>query len=289
MGASVSVNKNQYDNIDELRAVQNRIRNDEQRMYILSQIKKQEAEYKSKYDESVIALDKPNELHTDIIFDIYMKSIQSRIEKVRLCKRTIYKIQDDFRYIGKESFNEYFYSLNQRDDFDLSTFNKNEFISCQKIIYPEVNLNERLNNFELYIVYFMTKIVYLIFMTKGGEISCYYKIYEFYLDTQDKIAVDEEITRTYHRYHLYYTIKPILLTEFVNEYYLKSIKNHIAKNFKVIDLMDIDGFYSITSNSCGCDIIDLELLNSENRLLKNPIIEFHLMIEKQIKKIKKLK
>jgi hypothetical protein len=292
MGAVVSA-KNQYDNIDELKNNQNRLRNEEQRMYILSQIKKQEEEYKSKYDETILALNDPKYLHTDIVFDIYIKSIRTRTEKVKLCNKGFYSIEQDFLYIGKENFNDYFYSLKQRDEIDFINnpriLNKNEFISCQKIIYVEVNLNERLNNFELYILYFMTKIVYLIFLTKGGEISCYYKIYDFYLDTQDKIAVDEEITRSYNKFYIYYTKKSILLTEFTQEHYLKSIKKNIADRFKVIDLLDIDGFYTINNNSFDSELIDLELLNSENRLIKNPIIEFHLMIEKQIKKLKKLK
>lgn len=291
MGAVVS-SKIQYDNIDEIKNSHNRIRNEEQRMYILSQIKKQEEEYREKYDDNVLALSEPEFLHSDIIFDIYIKSIRTRIEKVKLCNKGFYNIEEDFRYVGKESFNDYFYSLRQTEELDFIenlTLNKNQFISCQKIIYAEVNLNERLNNFELYIFYFMSKIVYFIFLTKGGEISCFYKIYNFYLVTQDKITVDEEITRTYHKYYIYYTKKSILLTEFTQEHYLKSIKKNIATNFKVIDLLDIDGFYTITKNSCDCEIIDLELINAENRLIKNPVIEFHLMIEKQIKKLKKLR
>ena len=77
MGAIVSSNIN-YDNIDEIKNKQNKIRNEEQRMYILSQIKKQEEEYKATYDESIIALSEPNFLHSDIIFNIYIKSIQTR-------------------------------------------------------------------------------------------------------------------------------------------------------------------------------------------------------------------
>ena len=285
MGAIVS----HYDNIDEIKNKQNKIRNEEQRMYILSQIKKQEEEYKATYDESIIALSEPNFLHSDIIFNIYIKSIQSRLQKVRLCKKQIYQIEEEFRYIGKDSFNDYFYSIKQREEIELSVLNKNDFLLCQKIIYTEVNLNEKLNNFELYIVYFMNKIIYFIFLTKGGETSCYYKIYIFLLFTDYKPAVIEILDRTYTKYFIYYTQKSILLTEFTQEYYLKCIKKNISDNFKVIDLIDIDGFYNITKNSCDCNIPDSELLNVENRLIKNPIIEFHLMIEKQIKKIKKLR
>ena len=288
MGAIVSSNIH-YDNIDEIKNKQNKIRNEEQRMYILSQIKKQEEEYKATYDESIIALSEPNFLHSDIIFNIYIKSIQSRLQKVRFCKKQIYQIEEEFRYIGKDSFNDYFYSIKQREEIELSVLNKNDFLLCQKIIYTEVNLNEKLNNFELYIVYFMNKIIYFIFLTKGGETSCYYKIYIFQLFTDYKPAVIEILDRTYTKYFIYYTQKSILLTEFTQEYFLKSIKKNISDNFKVIDLIDIDGFYNITKNSCDCNIPDSELLNVENRLIKNPIIEFHLMIEKQIKKLKKLR
>ena len=122
----------------------NKIRNEEQRMYILSQIKKQEEEYKATYDESIIALSEPNFLHSDIIFNIYIKSIQSRLQKVRLCKKQIYQIEEEFRYIGKDSFNDYFYSIKQREEIELSVLNKTDFLLCQKIIYTEVNLNEKL-------------------------------------------------------------------------------------------------------------------------------------------------
>lgn len=277
MGAIVS--QSQYDNIDEIKKKQNQIRNEEQRMYILSQIKKQEEEYKTKYDESIISLSEPNYLHTDIIFDIYIKSIQNRLEKVKL----LYQIEEEFHYIGKDIFNDYFYILKQKEEIELSSLSKTDFISCQKIIYTE-----KLNNFELYIIYFMTKIVYFIFVTKkveiGSETSCYYKIYDFQLITTNKISVDEVISRTYNKYYIYYTRKSIILTEFTQEHYLKSIKKNAEDNFKVIDLVDIDGFYMINKNDY--DITDFEC---ENRLLKNPIIEFHFMIEKQIKKLKKIK
>ena len=151
MGAVVS-SKIQYDNIDEIKNSHNRIRNEEQRMYILSQIKKQEEEYREKYDDNVLALSEPEFLHSDIIFDIYIKSIRTRIEKVKLCNKGFYNIEEDFRYVGKESFNDYFYSLRQTEELDFIenlTLNKNQFISCQKIIYAEVNLNERLNNFSV--------------------------------------------------------------------------------------------------------------------------------------------
>jgi len=282
MGAVASV-KNHYDNIENIKKMQDKIRSEEQRMYIMSQIKKQEQEYKEKYDDSVIAISEPNFLHHHIIFDIYIKSIESRITKSRLCNKSIYYIEDDFRYIGKDSFNDYFYTLKQKEDINLSEIDKNEFIMCQKIIYTEINLNEKLNNFELYIVYCVSKIIYFMFLTKGGVTCCYYKIYEFQLNTQDKDLMEEVISRTYNKYYIYYTQKSILLTEFLQEYYLKSVKKNIACNFKVIDLTDIDGFYTITKSSS-----DYELLNVENRLIKNPIIEFHFTIEKQIKKLKKL-
>jgi len=280
---------NHYNNLmnNETKKVEN---DDETRSFILSQIKKQESEYKLKYDENVLVVDEPYFIHSDIIFDIYIKSIQKRINNCKLSNKHMYYIEKDFLYIGKESFNDYYFSyLNQTEEFNLYSLNKSEFLYCQKIIYNEITSTDLINKFELYIVHFINKIIYFIFLTKSNQTTCYYKIYEFQLDTQNLESIRKEIIIMYEKYYIYYSIKPLPLIEIQCEYYLKSIKEDIDFQFTVIDLIDIKGFYMITRNDSDSDCDNIDLLNINNPLLKNPLMTFHFKIEKLIKKLKKLK
>lgn len=295
MGA-VIIQRQNYDNlIEKENNLMKQRDNDEKENYILSQIEKQEEEYKLKYNDNILDTNNPNFIHPYIIFDIYIKSIQNQLKKVKASNQSIYLIDKDFRYIGNEIFNDYLYSLSDKRDengnfLERLNLDKNEFIYSQKIIYKEYE--PIVKKFELYIIHFISKIYYFIFLTKECKTVCYYKIYDFQLNNQDIDKIRNETITMYGKYYIYYVHNPLPLNEVNFEYYLKSIKNDIDFYFTVIDLIDINGFYMFSRKPCICGFDNSfdnpDELSEKNRLLTNPLMKFHFKIEKLIKKLKKI-
>jgi hypothetical protein len=254
----------------------------EEKYSIKYEIENQKVDYSIKYSDEVLVLNDPDFIHTDIMFDIYKKSVQIRVNKIRARKQCIYDI-DDLRHIGRDIYNDYFYDTHYKKDIDLSRLNRSDFVFGQKLIYTEIYITNKKTNFELYMLYFIDKICFFIFVLSEDEYRLYFKEYLFERRSSSisKKDIESVILLSFGKYYMYCNeFHPIPLEEVREEHYLYSIKRDISNKFKIVDLMDIDGL----KRSC-CD--EPNSFN-DNILINNPLIEFHFLIEKQIRKILKL-
>ena len=279
MGAIVT--KKSYDNIELINHTENPICSE--CVKEIERFENQKIEYNSKYDENVLALNKPDFIHTDILYDIYKKSVQVRIDKIKSMNSTVFRVNiDEYKCIGKEIYNEYMANkhVNQSMNIDMNNQMKFNFIMGQKIIYDDIvskGLSIIKVKYELYLLYFIDRIIFFIFVLFDTDYRLYFKEYffdlnyNFYKNETKKKKMEAVISDTFEKYFMYMTSEIKILNEVKKEVYLYSIKNDIESKFKIIDLMDMCGFFTL-----------------ENRLLKNPIFEFHFLIEKQINKIRKI-
>ena len=246
----------------------------------LEQFEIQKDEYNMKYDKNVLALNKPDFIHTDIIYDIYKKSVQNRIDKIKSMNSSIFRVTpDDYKYIGREMYNDYIGKHNQTMNVNMDMVMQSNFIMGQKIIYSNTSGLYRANTtqvkYELYILYFIDRIVFFIFVLLDTDYKLYFREYFFELNCNlytkeiKKKKIKIVVSDTFQKYFMNMkSIKP--LEDITEEYYLSTVKNNIESKFKIIDLMDM-------------------FINKiENRLLKNPIFEFHFLIEKQINLIRQI-
>ena len=247
----------------------------------LEQFEIQKDEYNMKYDKNVLALNKPDFIHTDIIYDIYKKSVQNRIDKIKSMNSSIFRVTpDDYKYIGREIYNDYMAGKhNQTMNVNMDMVMQSNFIMGQKIIYTDTSGLYRANTiqvkYELYILYFIDRIVFFIFVLLDTDYKLYFREYFFelicnlYTKEIKKKKIKSVVCDTFQKYFMNMkSIKP--LEDITEEYYLSTVKNNIESKFKIIDLMDM-------------------FINKiENRLLKNPIFEFHFLIEKQINLIRQI-
>jgi hypothetical protein len=244
-------------------------------------MEEQRVEYSIKYSPEVLAIDDPDFIHTDIMFDIYKKSVQIRVDKIRNKNQCIYELDDDLSYIGRE-----IYDNQNKKDIDLCNLIRSDFVFGQKLIYTEMYLSNIKTKFELYMLYFIDKIFFFIFVLSERDYRLYFKEYLFERKSSliSKKDIECVISLSFRKYYMYCNeFNPKVLKEVKEEYYLYSIKRFIYNKFKVIDLLDIGGLYVLKQSGCHID----GFLNS-NILLNNPIIEFHFLIEKQTQKIIKI-
>lgn len=239
----------------------------------------QRLKYTEKYDSDILMLNDPNLVHKDIIFDIYISSIRNKIHNIN----TSFKVYNHLEFIGNEYYE--YYTKYKVQTFNLEKLDKSKFIFCQKIIYTE---NKFVNNnlkYELYLIYFTNKIIFFIFLLFETGYNLYFKEYYFNLN----LFLEEELIENIicSPFEKYYKFSNLTLNEIQEEYYLQTIKNNLSNIFKVINLLDISDFYLINrTNYNGEHIDDDELLTKNyNCLIKNPLIEFNNIIEKQIAKL----
>lgn len=238
----------------------------------------QKDEYNMKYDKNVLDLNKPDFIHTDIIYDIYKKSVQNRIDKIKSMNSSIFRVTpDDYKYIGREIYNDYMAGKhNQSMNVNMDIVMQSNFIMGQKIIYTnELYRTNTIVKYELYILYFIDRIVFFIFVLLDTDYKLYFREYFFELNCNlytkeiKKKKIKIVVSDTFEKYFMNMkSIKP--LEDIIEEYYLSTVKNNIESKFKIIDLMD------------------MFVTKIENRLLKNPIFEFHFLIEKQINLIRQI-
>ena len=271
MGAIVTIptKKQSYDDIDKIIHTENPICPDCVRER--EQFENQKVEYNMKYDINVLALNKPDFIHTDIVYDIYKKSVQNRIDKIRRNNSTVFRVTpEEYKYIGRNIYDDYMSNhVNQSMIVDMNVQMRCNFIMGQKIIYTDKSVK-----YELYLLYFLDRIVFFIFVLIDTDYKLYFKEYFFELNCNlyskllKKKKIQAVIDDTFEKYFMYMMIKVKVLEEVEEEYYLSFVKNDIESKFKIIDLKD------------------MSVLPIENRLIKNPIFEFHFLIENQIIRIR---
>jgi len=240
----------------------------------LKKLENQRLKYTEKYDSDILMLNNPNFVHKDIIFEIYISSIQNKINNTK----NSFKVQNNLEFIGNDYYE--YYGKYKVQTFNINKLDKNKFIFCQKIIYTE---NKFVNN-KLYLIYFTDKIIFFIFLLFETSYSLYFKEYYFNLN----LFLEEELIENIicFPFEKYYKFSNLTLNEIQEEYYLQTIKNNLSDTFKVINLLDISGFYLINRTNCHENIEDDKLLtNNYNCLIKNPLIELNNLIEKQISKL----